>query len=96
MSTINDNGKLKHISCEITHQNFKQTGFGLLKTAVCLTRLILDNWSAYAAVRVIYIYIYIIFTLTLTNKLFADYVNVSRVSIFKTKIGRYLIRVGYT
>ena len=56
---FNDNGKLKRISCLITHQNFKQTGFGLLKTAVCLTRQILDKWSAYAAVRVIYIYIYI-------------------------------------
>ena len=58
MSAFNDNGKLQRISCEIIHQNVKQTGLGLLKTAFCLTRQILDKWSAYAAVIYIYIYIY--------------------------------------
>ena len=35
---MNDDDKLKWILTAITHQNFKQTGFGLLKAVVCRTR----------------------------------------------------------
>ena len=36
--TVKDDAKLKQIRSAMTHQNFKQTGFGLRKVVVCHRR----------------------------------------------------------